>query len=299
MSDTTVIPSPVPASSLVSPEQWQASQKTPTPADLAEKYGNTVAGPVAHAPPTDPATGLPILTGGNNRDRLGADQAAEGAQLVIDARSARMRAALPPNASEAQRQAVEQEIVAMADQIEADAAKEYGVTFHQAVPDPRGEDERRFDEAFAPPADYQGYELMLPPDRVAGADITELRATIDAFGEVFHSMSLPGSIANSLMGDMLDGMDRVESQARAGIDPKQAWLPDHAFIERNLEPGHSWDDCAKYVRAAWYKIPASPFKKSLMDGGALESPKVVLALYRQGQRLEQKAALVAARRPKK
>ena len=56
-------------------------------------------------------------------------------------------------------------------------------------------------------------------------------------------MSLPGSIANSLMGDMLDGWIGSKVRRARVSTPSKLGFPT-MLLSKKSRTGHSWDDCA-------------------------------------------------------
>ena len=290
MTDTSFVPNPV----AIDATMWASAgdaERTAYRDALVTKHGQHAVDLAIAQLGGSPGGNMPTMAAGPNRDRLSEAQAGDMADALFAAASARIRAAgakahLPETAIQAQ-------IDEYQANLERTMESEYGVIHAEDAPELRTQGEIQFDEAFAPPQSPAEYPLQFSPQRLAGADIGEAVALRDSFADAFAAMALPAANAQGLMDGLLDSM--AEFEATPEHARLQRWTENRAFVERNLDAEHTWDDVKKYVGLAVGKIPKGELKTELLTNGALDSAAVVLQLYRQGQRIERKAALVAAR----
>src|SRR6185437_14122108 len=297
MTDTTFTPAPSGEASIL-PASWSAAseveRETFKPMLIAKHGQNAVDMAIAKAAQpvgsTSGAGNMPVLGSATNRDRLNPTQASDIADALFNAASARIRA--NGVAKHLPETAIQAELDAYQATLEQTMKNEYGVVHTEAAPEVRSPDEIAFDEAFAPPANATDYSLKFSSQRLANIDIPTARALHDGFATAFHAMALPNANAQTLMDSILDARDEFVATPEA--KRSDHWTTQRMFVERNLEAGHTWADVQKYVAVAVGKVPAGNVKDILSAGG-LERGDVVLALYKHGQRLEEKARLVAAR----
>ncbi len=171
--------------------------------------------------------------------------------------------------------------------------RDYGVVRVEEAPEVRTPEEIQFDEALSPP-ETGDYELTFGRERMEGVAIDEARALQSEFNRAFAAMQLPTQVGQSLMDSIMTSMD--EWQATPEDKRADRWAGMHMAIERNVPPGTTWKDIQDNVQRAFNRIPKGEFKAELMRGGALESVAVVTQLFRQGERLAEKARLVALRK---